>query len=321
MDIVYACDNKFVEIMLSSMVSLLDHNSQEHVRFYVLDDTIQSDKKDNIRNVISLYGAELQFLDITGYASKINQISGLRLNQSWPVVSFVRLYLAELIPDEIGKILYLDCDTIVNNNLQYLFDINMSEYAIAGVRDSMDVHYKEQISLAPDDLYINSGVILYNMDKVREMDLSNKFLGIINDCGKSFKYPDQDMINVLFRGSILELQLEYNVLSQQLYFAYDDYIAYRNANDYYSKEVFEQANANPVILHYTGGFAYARPWYRNCKHPYLSLFEQYYKRANGEMEYWGKDNRNRKQMVVSFLCRFRFFEKYVLRLIRRINNR
>lgn len=44
----------------------------------------------------------------------------------------------------------------------------------------------------------------------------------------------------------------------------------------------------------TGGFMYARPWYYNSKYPYKDIFSEYYMLANGNNEFWGKDNRNKK---------------------------
>ena len=71
----------------------------------------------------------------------------------------MRAVYSKLFPD-LDKILSLDLDTIVNEDISNLWDIDMSNYYVAGVRDTPEFN--------KNGLYINGGVLMYNLDKIRK---------------------------------------------------------------------------------------------------------------------------------------------------------
>ena len=160
-------------------------------------------------------------------------------------------------------------------------------------------------------------------DKVRNNRISCKVEDAICKNLSKFKYPDQDLINTIYQNNIGCLKLENNVLSQMYAFSYEDYIHYRNCQDYYSKDEFISSIASPSILHFSGGFAYARPWFRNSLHPMREVFLRYYELANNSIEYWGNDNRSRKQKTFAQIIHRtpRLLKRSMLRVARALNNR
>ena len=124
------------------------------------------------------------------------------------------------------------------------------------------------------------------------------------------------------RDSIKVLPMKYNVVSQCLGFKYEEYVIYRNSSNYYTKKEYDESKSEHTILHMTGGFMYARPWYYNSKYPYKDIFSEYYMLANGNNEFWGKDNRNKKQILVSIMCNINIpWKMKIIAFLRKINNR
>lgn len=318
MNIVYASDDRFVPIMLCSIVSLI--KKCDNLAFFILSDDISTKNEKKIRTLIEKNAHECNFIDISIYKDELG--NRLNVSSSWPQIAFVRLYLEKILPLDIKKVLYLDCDTIALEDISLLDEIDMDNIAVAGSLDCMDINYKEKIGLLTNDNYFNSGVLLYNLEFIRKNCLSNKIEQLINERGKVFKYPDQDVINVAFRGFMKILPNKYNVISQQLGFSYENYVTYRNSDVYYNKDEFVSSVDSATIIHFTSGFGYSRPWYEKCDHPCADLFRQYYVEVNGNMEYWGTDNRSFIQRVVSrvYSC-FPRLMMPVLRLLRYINNR
>lgn len=103
----------------------------------------------------------------------------------------------DIIPD---KILYLDTDIVANDNIQKLYDINIENYEIAGVRD-----YYGKFFFYPN--YLNSGVLLMNMKRIRESKLLSRALNLCNS--KKVFLPDQTAINKFAKKKLI-LPTKYN---------------------------------------------------------------------------------------------------------------
>lgn len=93
--------------------------------------------------------------------------------------------LADLVPDIPEKILYLDIDMMANDDISKLYNIDISEYEYAAVKEK----YGSWL-LYPD--YINAGMLLLNMKKIKETKLLEKARELIKN--KKMLFADQDAI-------------------------------------------------------------------------------------------------------------------------------
>lgn len=93
--------------------------------------------------------------------------------------------LIDLIPNIPDKILYLDIDMMANKDISELYNIDVSEYEYAAVREK----YGSKI-IRPD--YINAGMLLLNMIKIRQTNLLKKARELIKK--KKMIFADQDAI-------------------------------------------------------------------------------------------------------------------------------
>lgn len=93
--------------------------------------------------------------------------------------------LADLVPDIPDKILYLDIDMMANDDISKLYNIDISEYEYAAVREKYG-----SIFIWPD--YINAGMLLLNMKKIKETKLLEKARNLIKT--KKMLFADQDAI-------------------------------------------------------------------------------------------------------------------------------
>jgi len=83
----------------------------------------------------------------------------------------IRSVYSKIFP-ELDKILSLDIDTIVTENIDELWDIDISNYYIAGVRDTPEFN--------KNGLYVNGGVLLCNLKKIREDKMDEKMIFRLN---------------------------------------------------------------------------------------------------------------------------------------------
>ena len=259
MNIVYASDDNFAEIMGISMISLFESNKDcGDITVFILDDGIAGENKEKLMSVGRKYGRKIFFISVSGI-----EIPSSVQSERWSKSAFIRLYMRKLLPRELDRILYLDCDVIVLGDLKPLYETDMGSCTAAGVRDCLGRSYLQNIGLEPDGLYCNSGVLLIRPDKWDEEEFIRFFRN-----NSAIRYPDQDIINGVCSRETAELPPEYNCYTALFDFSYSDLMLFRKPCRYYSEEDTDKAKKSPVIIHFTSSFLSLRPWVEGCGHPY-----------------------------------------------------
>lgn len=191
----FAGNYKVYDGILIASISILKH-CKEPITAYILtmDLTEQNPEnkalsKENIARLDALYKETNK--DSKVIAVDVKDAFLKELDTSPNKESFYTPYallrlLAEgvdVIPD---KVLYLDADIVANGNIAELYNIDVDKYEIAGVRD-----YYGKFFFYPR--YLNSGVLLMNMKKIRETKLLSRAMALCNR--KKVFLPDQTAIN------------------------------------------------------------------------------------------------------------------------------
>jgi len=104
---------------------------------------------------------------------------------SYTPFAFLRLF-ADQIEDLPNKLIYLDTDIMINGNIEELFNIDISDYELGIVRDRYGHFF-----IKPN--YFNSGMLLMNMEKIKESNLLDKVKQIC--ASKKMAFPDQSALN------------------------------------------------------------------------------------------------------------------------------
>ena len=123
-------------------------------------------------------------------------------------MAMTRCFFTKILDED--KILYLDVDTVVDGSLQELWNIDITNYCLAGRREE----WKED--------YINSGVLLMNLKRIRQLKLDDALISLLHRC--RFVFPDQDAINIIFRNYIKYIPRKFNSLGQNEWCSGDDVI-------------------------------------------------------------------------------------------------
>lgn len=182
-------------------------------------------------------------------------------------VSYYRLWLAEILPSDIDKILYLDGDVIVRHSLQSFFDIDLSDYAVGAVYDGWeDNTVYNRLKYSSNLGYFNAGVLLINLAYWREYAVINDFISYMRNHSEDIKWCDQDVLNACFSDKKKFLPLKYN---------FQNGFLWKNPNiDFTSlgKEILENYK-DPIIIHFTG----EKPWskYQRRPNPFSSSWIKY----------------------------------------------
>ena len=131
-------------------------------------------------------------------------------------VYYYRFFIPRLFP-MYEKAVYIDSDTILRGDVGELFDVELEETeVIAAMPDPKVVaipefrEYVEKAVGVPAGEYVNDGVMLMSLKKMRKLHYLSTMVGLIEKYNADLVAPDQDYANVILRGKIHKIGAEWN---------------------------------------------------------------------------------------------------------------
>lgn len=149
--------------------------------------------------------------------------------------TFSRLFIPEILLDE-DRALYLDVDTIVMSDLFEFYYSDIKPYCIAGVQDMCSKKDHDAIGLNKNDLYICSGVILWNLEKARSINFTDEVRTFVQLLSGKVPAMDQGIINGILgkKGLIKKVHPKYNVMTPFFFETSSQLIKIYDLVDYYA---------------------------------------------------------------------------------------
>ncbi len=321
LNVVYISDNYYAPYSGVSILSLLENNKDfDDLHIFFIDLGISELNRNKLLNIVQNYERSISFIKINNLNLYYEQ-KGLNLMEYVP--HYMDLFLQDLLPQDIDKVLYLDSDSIVIGSFKDLWQLNIENYYLGAaleIKLNHDTagHAKKLLGLSENDPYINSGVLLINLKKMRENNISANFIEYINS-HENITYYDQDTINVVLRNNIKIIDLRYNFFPEFFKLGYDNVIKWTQNKYYYSKEEFNDALNNIVYLHFQLGLT-GKPWYKKNHVPCSNKFDEYVKLSPWKNEVYTDEDVSLKFRLLSILVyKFPFSIFYtLLKIIRRI---
>lgn len=274
-EIVYAADDGFASIMGVSLLSLLENNQDlANLRVTIFDSGISDKNKEKIEEIFQKYDREgprwVKPVDIQQKLSMDVKTDRGSLAQ------YSRLYIQDYF-DDVERILYLDCDTLIVGSIKKLFEMDLEDNIIAGVKDAFSKYYRKNINLSENDMMINSGVYVIDLEKWRNNHIEDKITEFLIIKKGRVQQGDQGILNSVLKGRIFSLSPSYNLMSIFYEYSYGEMVRYRKPVNFYDEKEIKKSKANPVIIHYTSAFNTIRPWFKEATHPKTQEWRKYYK--------------------------------------------
>lgn len=287
-NIVFASDNNYAQHTAVAMASVLVNTKvPQRIQFYLIDDEIQPGNKEKITKTVQNLGGNIEFIKIKNSRLEDCYVSG-ELSRA----SYFRLDIANILDESIEKIIYLDCDLLVYDDIEKMWQLDMGGKPVAatcdlGIMASARVRKQKNkfIGLPFDAPYFNAGVLIMDLKKWRD----GNYAEAIIDLATQNKYPnhDQDALNKFFMNNWQEIPLRWDVIPP----VFNLFLKILIKPDLRKKAI--EAKLNPAIFHYAGGY---KPWeyeihdgFNDKYYEYLKLTE--YKDA--KMPQFDKRRKNR----------------------------
>lgn len=270
MDILYTVDGNFVPQLATGICAICENNkATDSIHFHVIEQDIPEKDKANLRQFCEKHGRDISFYPVdSNLSSYFNVDTG-----AWREIILARLLMASILPSDVRRILYLDGDTLCVDSLQELWNSNMGNSIIAGVIEpTIDVRRKRALKMTEDEGYINSGVLLVDLEKWRAESIEQKLIDFCRDNSEILFASDQDALNVVLKGRILFLQPKYNFANTFYIYPYKAIKKMVGACPYCSEIEFEACVKQPAIVHFLGE---DRPWRKGSTHKYKRDYLHY----------------------------------------------
>lgn len=244
-------------------------NNPSPCKIHLLSDEISQIDLNQIEKICNYFGEgyEIKYYNIKKMYDTFMP-SGINADSRFSKYVLYKAFLPFIITE--NRIIFLDGDTLVNGDLSELYNIDLEDNWIGGCSDTgLQLGYKTSIGLKEDDIYINGGSILFDMYKIRESKIADKWVDLLNK--KWFACHEQCVFNLTLKNKIRVIDAKYNVsLSTNL-----------NYKD-----------NQKIIIHYAGN----KPW-NDITVPNYHIWEKYYKEYNSIFQNYKPKNKINKTIA------------------------
>ena len=193
MTIVMCCTRNWYFYVAVELYALFKHNKVKRVYLFIEDD--------NIPYIIDKRVEFINYNNIPEYITKESP----NYNTQYSKLSYLRCYFSKILKED--KILYVDADAIVVDNIEELWNIELEDNVLAGIYEPGEWN-RHLWTYGLDNTYINSGVLLMDLKKIREEHLDDSMIYLLNH--NKYAFPDQDTINLVCRNRIKHISNIYN---------------------------------------------------------------------------------------------------------------
>ena len=259
-NVVVCVDDIYSQHLAVMLYSLGINNVRNQVDVYIIYKNLSHTNIDLLETTVRNFNIKLIF--ILNTYNYLNSVEAGGFSE----VAYYRINLPNILSN-LDKVLYLDCDIVINHDLAELYGKKVT--CIAAVRDAnvyLEEYYNRLFSATAPKGYFNSGVMLLNLAEMRHVGASEKIMQYIKENKGTFRWHDQTGLNWFFFKTYESLPPKFNFL-QTIY-------AFKNLkHPLYEEAEYTEARNDPAIIHFAGKTY--KPWLYESVGTYKGLYLKY----------------------------------------------
>ncbi|MBQ7202305.1 glycosyltransferase family 8 protein [Candidatus Saccharibacteria bacterium] len=213
--------NDYAQYAAASINSLMKHaNPNRNYRVIIMYDRLSLPNRWRLRNLVTKNCAiEFRKMKFNLHLQIIRTYCATKTGTGdffSKTVYYYRAFIARLFP-QYEKAVYIDSDTIILDDIGKLFDIDLGDKVMAARIDPKVTNvpefkgYVENALDIPAKEYVNSGVLVMDLKKLRKLHYITRMTDLMKDYDVSLVAPDQDYLNLILRGKIMPLDDSWNL--------------------------------------------------------------------------------------------------------------
>ncbi|GAA0122929.1 MAG: glycosyltransferase family 8 protein [Clostridium argentinense] len=273
MNILVTLNSNYIRQLVIMLYSILESNKDAKLNVYIAHKKLTKDDFNYIERFLNKSRCKIIPVEINDEILKNAPIT-----KRYPKEMYFRIFAAQFLPKDLDRILYLDPDIVVINSLKelYFMDFENNYYIAAShVNKGMQKLNELRLDMERDSHYINSGVMLMNLNVLRENQKVDEVFEYIEKNKNRLLLPDQDVLSGLYGKKTKTVDsLMYN-LSERYLRLYN-----MNLKNIDKRINLDWVRENTVIIHYCGR---NKPWKDNYFGE-LDMFYKYYADSIDEIE-------------------------------------
>lgn len=239
--IFFTIDNAYAPFLAVALTSAIENSSEENsYRAIILHEGVSEENMSKIK-ALAKPNFKIDFIEMKSGLEAITDRMSNRLRCDYFTLTiYFRLFIPQMFP-EYDKGIYIDSDVVIPHDLAELYNTDIGDNFIGACNDMSIVDTPPLVSYVENAVgvkmseYINSGVLLMNLAKLREACLDKRFLELLNEYHFDCIAPDQDYLNAMCNGKIHYLDTAWDAMPNEA----------------------KPENPDPCIIHYN---LFSKPW-------------------------------------------------------------
>ena len=202
--IICVCDNHYA-VLLATLIKSIEsnHHTDEKLTFFLVDDGVSVKSKRRINDSINPENTTLHWLPIVDC---LPENTKLPIDKgSLPLSIYIRLFIPYFIPKYVKKIIFLDVDMVMLEDISKLWNTDIGDKIVAAVQDQFiqivsrwgGVNNYKELGIPPDNEYFNAGLMIVDIPKWEEAGITKKVLACITENKNSISFYDQYGLNAI----------------------------------------------------------------------------------------------------------------------------
>lgn len=264
MNILFTLDKNYLQPLKVLITSLLLNNPGEFFDIYVASDDLTDDDLSDVQNLCNRFESRIYLIRVDE-----SLFAGAPTLRYYSRAMYYRLLAAQMLPEELDRIVYLDPDMLVINPIRSLYETEMGDNLYAAcihkglVNISKPVN-RVRLSTYEAEGYYNSGMLLMNLPAIRKHVHAQDIYAYVEKNRQLLMLPDQDILNGLYGKLIVSVdECIWNYHAGR-------YEEYRLAN--VGEKDMNWVMQNTAILHFCGK---RKPWHHSSPGRFTALYKHY----------------------------------------------
>ncbi|TWT85883.1 General stress protein A [Posidoniimonas polymericola] len=280
-------------VTVRSAIDSLDADCR--LRLFVFDGGLSPESRDRLEQSWQDPRVRLEWIE-----PDIGAVEHLPVSDHISPACYLRLMLPELLPSDVGKLVYFDADMLVLRSLADLYAEPLGDYLTLAVQEmtapwfDADVaaagkpllrrltaarpiaNYRE-LGLRPESKYFNSGLMVLDAQRWRQEDIGGEVFDCLEANREHVLWWDQYALNVRLADQWRPLDPRWNQAAGVHLLS-----SWRESP--LDKHAYQQLLQDPWIVHFCSP---AKPWRYYCDHPHRDDFYRVMQRT--EWRDWRPD--------------------------------
>ena len=196
-----------------AILSLLETNKNNRIKVWIISSCLPEENIDELKRIVDSYNQEIEFIIRDCIVpEELKKVIINKNSLTWWVR--YRRFFPKFIK-WIDRLLCIDCDVLVMDDISEIYNMDMHGKAIAGYLDCFPYRCKNKIFWINN--YINAGSLLFDTKKYDMTKINvEKMTEINKKYSKYFHGSDQDKINIIFKDDIYvyDKSMNYQIISK-----------------------------------------------------------------------------------------------------------